>query len=55
MISPCGAHSGVGVPRGGRGGTTDGVKGRYFDGVLSACLVYDKALPSMQVYNWMMG
>ncbi len=35
--------------------TTDGVKGRYFDGVLSACLVYDKALTSMQVYNWIMG
>ena len=35
--------------------TTDGTKGRYFDGVLSKCLVYDKALTSMQVYNWIMG
>ena len=34
--------------------TTDGVKGRYFDGVLSACLVYDKALTGMQMYNWVM-
>ena len=35
--------------------TSDGVKGRYFDGVLSACLVYDKALTGMQMYNWIMG
>lgn len=35
--------------------TSDGVKGRYFDGVLSACLVYDKALTGMQMYNWVMG
>ena len=35
--------------------TSDGVKGRYFDGVLSQCLIYDKALTGMQMYNWITG
>ena len=35
--------------------TSDSVKGRYFDGVLSQCLIYDKALTGMQMYNWIMG
>lgn len=32
--------------------TSGGVKGRYFDGTLSKCLVYDKALTSGQVIAW---
>ena len=35
--------------------TSDSVKGRYFDGVLSQCLIYDKVLTGMQMYNWVMG
>lgn len=35
--------------------TSDGVKGRYFDGVLSQCIVYDKVLTGMQMYTWITG
>ena len=35
--------------------TSDGTKGRYFDGVLSQCLIYDKALTNEQITAWIAG
>ena len=35
--------------------TSDGTKGRYFDGVLSQCLIYNKALTNEQITAWIAG
>ena len=35
--------------------TSDGTKGRFFDGVLSQCLIYDKVLTPAQMLTWITG
>ena len=35
--------------------TSDGEKGRYFDGTLYQCLVYNKALDSGKIVSWITG
>ena len=35
--------------------TSDGAKGRYFDGTMYQCLVYNKALDSGKIVSWITG
>ena len=35
--------------------TSDGTKGRFFDGTLYQCLVYNKKLTDEQIYAWLAG